>query len=189
MRWGEGPRAIQAQKKWPTAAEHLLLKVSLGDTSIFRFPEGEMASGYVARESTKHVIMTVGQDRSKRAIEESKHPVLGVGEFYLRAICSLAKSTSIKYGVWLTTTIMAFPGSMANLVSKSVLACKASWPGVKLAEGDINYPLPPSRPRERDNEGQGVGMPHRTRHRTRGRGLQHQGRLIRPRCAGRLAPC
>ncbi len=47
--WGEGPIAIQAQKIWPTAAEHLLLEVSLGDTSIFRFPEGEMASGYVAR--------------------------------------------------------------------------------------------------------------------------------------------
>jgi hypothetical protein len=81
--------------------------------------------------------VTIGQDGSRRAVEEGEHPSLGVGEFCLRAICSLAKSTSVKYGVWLTTTVMVFPGSVASLVNRSSLAHKASWPGVKLAEGDI----------------------------------------------------
>jgi hypothetical protein len=90
----------------------------------------------MAKDSTKQTIVTIGQDGSKRAVEEGEHPMLGVGEFCLRAICSLAKSTSVKYGVWLTTTVMAFPGSAASLVNRSALAHKASWPGVKLA-GDI----------------------------------------------------
>jgi hypothetical protein len=75
--------SIRAQKIWPSAAEHLLLEVSLGDRSIFRFPDREMASDYVARDYTKHEIITIGQEGSKRAVEEREHPALGIGEFRL----------------------------------------------------------------------------------------------------------
>ncbi len=135
--WGEGPVTIQAQKIWRTAADHLVLEIALSDMTVFRFPDGEMASGYVAGDTTKHVIKTTGQDGTTRAVEAAEHVALGVGDFCLRAICSLAKSSSVKYGVWLTTNILIFQGTVASLVDKSALAHKASWPGIRLAEGDV----------------------------------------------------
>lgn len=146
--WGEGPVTVQAQKIWPTAAEHLVLEVSIGDMSIFRFPEGEMASNYLSGDITKYVVKSMGQDGSTRPVEEAEYAILGIGDFSLRVNCVLAKSTSVKYGVWLTTTILVFPGTVASLVDKSALAHKASWPGIKLAEGDISLRLQAGRSRE-----------------------------------------
>lgn len=135
--WGEGPVTIQAQKIWPTAGENLVLEIAINDMSMFKFPEGEMASNYVAGNTTKHVIKTTSQDGATKAVEEAEHTILNVGDFCMRAVCSLAKSSSVKYGVWLTTNILVFPGTVASLVDKSPLAHKASWPGIKMAEGDI----------------------------------------------------
>ncbi len=63
--WGEGPVRIQAQKVWPTAAENLL-EVNLGDMSLFRFPDGEMASHYVPGDAIKNSIIIAGQDGTQR---------------------------------------------------------------------------------------------------------------------------
>ncbi len=101
--WGEGPVTIQAQKIWPTAGDNLVLEIAINDMSMFKFPEVEMASNYVAGNTTKHVMKTTSQDGS----------------------------------VWLTTNILVFPGTVASLVDKSPLALKASWPGIKMAEGGI----------------------------------------------------
>jgi hypothetical protein len=135
--WGEGPVRIQAQKVWPTAAENLLLEVNLGDMSLFRFPDGEMASHYVPGDATKNSIIIAGQDGTQRAMEEDERETPGIGEFCLRANCYMAKSTSAQEGVWLATTILIYPGTEDGMVDKCMLTHKASWPGIKLAEGDI----------------------------------------------------
>jgi hypothetical protein len=96
-----------------------------------------MASCYVEGNTTKHIIKVTNQDGSTKALEEAEHTMLGTGDFCLQAVCSLAKFSSVKYGVWLTTYILVFPGTVASLVDKSALAHKASWPGIKLAEGVI----------------------------------------------------
>jgi hypothetical protein len=135
--WGDGPIRIQAQKIWPAAADNLLLEVNLGDMALFRFPEGEMASHYIPGETAKNSIIISGQDGTQRAIEEDEREAAGIGNFCMRANCYMAKSTSTQEGVWLATTILIYPGTEDGMVDKSTLTHKASWPGIKLAEGDI----------------------------------------------------
>ncbi len=69
--WGEEPVTIQAQKIWPAAAEHLVLEIALSEMDKFKFPDGEMASGYVAGATTKHAIKVTGQDGLTRAVEDA----------------------------------------------------------------------------------------------------------------------
>jgi hypothetical protein len=77
-----------------------------------------MAGGYMAGDTTKHVITVTNQGRSTRVVEEAEHATLGMRDFCLEAICSLAKSSNVKYGVCLTTNILVFLCSVASL----------SWP-------------------------------------------------------------
>ncbi len=70
--WGDEPIRIQAQKIWLTAADNLLLEVNLGDMSLFRFPEGEMASHYILGSTAKNSIMIAGQDGTQRAYNGSQ---------------------------------------------------------------------------------------------------------------------
>jgi hypothetical protein len=96
--------------------------------------DGDMASNCRAEDNTKYAVKSMGQNGSTRQVEEAEYAFLGIVEFSLRMNCMLAKSTGVKYGLWLTTTILVFPGTVASLVDKSMLAHKASQPGIKLTK-------------------------------------------------------
>ena len=66
----------------------------------------------------------------------------GVGEFCLRLVCHIAR-TSVKTGVWIHFTVLAYPGSRDEIREVSELAQSASWLGLLFTEGDMPlFPIP-----------------------------------------------
>jgi hypothetical protein len=70
----------------------------------------------------------------------------------------MAKSTSTQEGVCLATTILVYLGTEDGMVDKSTLVHKASWPGIKLAEGDISLRLQAGKSKE-SMRGKALGCP------------------------------
>jgi hypothetical protein len=136
-RWGEVPLRCQASRIWPEADQHVVLEMALEDISIFRFAEGDMSSELVDGAAIMHRFITIGQDGTERELEEDEYQMMGVGNFCMKAVASIAKSSGAKFGVWVQVTMLILPGTQDALIAISTLATSASWPGIKWTDGEM----------------------------------------------------
>lgn len=145
--WGEEPIRLQANKLWPKAAQNVSLVIDLSNLAIFKFGDGEMASDLISGDRVMggFVETTGGKDG---IITSEREKELGVGQFCLRAVASLGKSSGPRFGVWLQVTILIFPGSDDTLLEVSPLAVQAAWPGIKAGEGEM--PMLPAAGKNRE---------------------------------------
>ena len=70
----------------------------------------------------------------------------GVGNFCLRLVCHPAKSSSTKNGVRIKYHVMIYPAGVGELRQMSRQVCDASWPGIKLGEGECAMLPTPTTP-------------------------------------------
>ena len=134
--WQDEPMHMQAKKLWTDAPENLSLEVTLNNLAAFRFADGDMWSGFVAGDSVRHKFVETTADGPKEPTDEEL-ATWGVGEFSLKAVCSLARTSSARWGIWLSTTVLIFPGSEDELIRTLPEAVDPAWPGLRLVDGEI----------------------------------------------------
>jgi hypothetical protein len=134
--WRAHPDHIQAQKVFAEAPADWILEINLPNMSVFQFPDGRMASKYLGGDAVEYRFYKV-EDSVKRFIDDDELGQHGISYFSVRAICSLAKTCNVKWGIWVTTTILIYPESEEGMLAVSPAASHAAWPGIKLAEGDV----------------------------------------------------
>ena len=133
---------IEAAKIWPDAEPGLVLTLQLPDGAMFTFGEGGICSDYLGSDQVEHCVTATG--RSARPIPPQEYNDAGIGAFCLRLVCHIEKAT-VKSGVVLNFNVLIFPGSPDAVGEFSELARNPSWPGLKLADGEMALaPYPPN---------------------------------------------
>jgi hypothetical protein len=133
---------IEAAKIWASADPGLLLTAQVPDASHFVFTSGGLASDYLDMGDVEHCVTTTG--RNPQLLLQSHYKDKGVGNFCVRLVCSIQKA-SARHGVTLGFTVLIYPGSSEELLNMSDLANSPSWPGLKMADGEMALlPLPTS---------------------------------------------
>lgn len=155
-KWQEEATRIQAKKLWPQLEDNVLLEVDLDNLTLFRFTDGEMWSNHLQGDSIQHRFVMTGDER--RVLTDEELAEHGVGEFTLRAVCGLAKGCSHRWGIWISTAIMIYPESEEAMLAISALAANPAWPGIRLAEGEVQV-LPAAGKNKAPLHGKAWGCP------------------------------
>jgi hypothetical protein len=116
---------VQAAKWWDCEKD-LVIEFAAMNGAIFRFNRGEMCSEYIGQEMIDYTIKRNGVPLSR---EESDQ----LGNFSLRLICHLDKSSNGRNGPHFKVTVLAFPNSPEEL-ENSAATSPANWPGIKIVE-------------------------------------------------------
>ncbi len=132
---------LEAKKLWQKADSSLVVTLQLRQADIFTFSDGTLCSDFVAASSITHCLHMVKEGRAPTPVMEADKEKLGAGEFTIRMVCSLSKKSSVKNGVVVNYTIMAYPGTKEEILQFSEHAQTAAWPGIKVKEGEL--PLMP----------------------------------------------
>jgi hypothetical protein len=127
----------EAAKIWSSADAGLQLSINIPAGGNFKFSEGGMCSDFMGMEEIEHCITTGG--RNGQVVMHADYDTRGVGNFCIRLVCHLQKAKS---KILLGYTILLYPGSTEEVLEVSELAKSASWPGLKLVEGEM--PLIPA---------------------------------------------
>ena len=131
---------VKTSNLWATAAADTQLSIRIPDGGAFSFDDGSLCSDYLPCDEVVHVFTRSEEGEAPTAIMTGDLQNFGVGDFCLRLVCHLVRA-SVKSGVTLHYTVLAFPGSREDVLEVSELAQSASWPGLLLVEGDM--PLGP----------------------------------------------
>ena len=99
--WQDEPLRMQAKKLWTDAPDNLSLEVTLNNLATFMFADGNMWSGFMAGDSVRHKFMETAVDGPREPADEELMN-WGIREFSLKAVCSLAKTSSARWGIWLS---------------------------------------------------------------------------------------
>ena len=126
---------VEADRIWARAATGMVVSIRIPDASAFTFGDGGLCSDYLEGELVESCITTSG--RASRVVLEDEYAEVGVGSFCLRLVCHIAKA-SVKSGVTLSCSVLAFPGSPEVIGELSELTRSPSWPGLRLTEGELN---------------------------------------------------
>ena len=134
---------IDAKKVWPEADEGVTLVVSAENLRSFKFTAGGMCSDYLDGSTAVHQFYS-GDSRPKVLLAgdllENE-----IGEFCLRVVCQLSKESTAERGLWLAYTLLIFPGTAAELAAKGQVTSYPNWPGIKIAEGEMQFLPRPSK--------------------------------------------
>ena len=132
---------VEARKLWQKADNNVILTLQCKQADTFTFSDGTLCSDFVGERNIMHCFHVVKEGRTPTPVMEADKERLGIGEFTVRMVCSLAKRSSAKNGVIISYTIMAYPGSKEGILEMSEHAQTAAWPGIKVKEGE--FPLMP----------------------------------------------
>ena len=133
----------EASKIWGTAEAGLLLTLQLPDAGAFTFSEGGLCSDYLDMENVEHCVTTTG--RGGQLVLQANYKDKGVGAFCLRLTCHIQRA-SARNGVSLGFSVLLFPGTSEEVCNISEWARSPSWPGLKVAEGEMPLLPNPSSP-------------------------------------------
>jgi len=128
---------IRGDSLWPEADPALGLSVKIPAGEAFTFSDGSLASDYLPAEKVQHQFQ-VEEDRNNwRELNEEEADEWGAGQFCLRMVASLSK-VGARGSIGLRFWILLFPGDPEAVLNVSELAQHASWPGIVIAEGEMN---------------------------------------------------
>ena len=133
------PVPVKAATLWEGAPEDITLHVSVPDCTNFQFLGGELCSDYLPQAAVKFVITRDGQPVLPTEWEQ-----LHIGEFSLRLIAHLAKTSNGRGGPHFRMSVLMFPYSVEQLTDLSDATQSVSWPGISILEGKSElFPRPP----------------------------------------------
>jgi hypothetical protein len=133
---------IEARKLWQKADSNVVVTMQFKQAEIFTFSDGTLCSDFVAGGNITHCLHVVKEGRAPAPVLEGEREKLGVGDFTVRMVCTIAKKSSARNGIVISYTIMAYPGTKEDLLQTSEHAQTAAWPGIKVKEGD--FPMLPT---------------------------------------------
>jgi hypothetical protein len=127
---------IEAKKLWQGVDTGVAITLQLREAEMFNFTEGGMWSDYVEAGNIVHSA-TITKDGVTTPIMDARRSTYGIGQFSVRMVCIIAKSSSVKKGVMLAYTILMYPAGKDEMLEISEHANSAAWPGIKIAEGEF----------------------------------------------------
>jgi hypothetical protein len=133
---------VEAASLWPDADDNVTLVIKTPRADIFRFSEGGLWSDLVDGTELEAAHVSHEEDGQTRTIAAADLDSAGIGSFCIRMVCQLSKQSSQTKGLLAKYTLLAFPKSKQEALQEGPHAKLGSFPGLKLAEGDL--PLGPA---------------------------------------------
>jgi len=125
---------IEAAKIWRDAEAGPIVTIKIPGGGDFAFGDGGLCSDYLDGDKVDFCVMTAG--RGSQPILRDEFADKGIGNFCLRLVCHIARATR-KSGVTLAYTVLIFPGTAEEVLEVTDLAKSPSWPGMRVADGEM----------------------------------------------------
>ena len=122
---------------WKGAQRDVYLRFKVPEGERFNFSDGGLCSDYLSMEEIECACEVTEDDGSPTQIEAGDWSEWGAGQFCLRLVASLQKATH-RSGVVLKYWVLLYPGSQEEIMEVSELAQNASWPGIRVTEGEMS---------------------------------------------------
>ena len=136
--------AFQAAKVWAGAAENITMHLQPPPAAAIRFPQGRLHSEILASRDTKFAFFKAGAlGAAPTSVPEAEWEENGLGDFSVRLVCHISKSTKNATGVLIRITLLLFPVGAETLVAMTDLTAEAYWPGSKILECECPLYPPP----------------------------------------------
>ena len=129
---------VQAAKIWEKAEEDVTLEVEMPPGEMFTFEGGHLYSEYLDQERVKYRILKDGKILSENEKKEN-----GVGDFCLRAVTHLTKTSNGASGPNMKITVLIHHLGTEGIMNLTEATQSPSWPGIKLLEGQCQL-FPPA---------------------------------------------
>lgn len=143
----EGERKFNCTDIWPAAHINTTINITVATSNDFAFSAGGLHSDFLPSSQVTFTCHELRSGQQAIHILPANYGKWKIGDFCLRMVCHLSRSSSSKRGVVLRHTILLYPGSRDELTA-SDREQGPSWPGIKVASGE--FPLgPPPRHRWR----------------------------------------
>ena len=123
------PISVKAGLLWEKTAKELLLSLKMPTGTAFKFAGGDLSSDLIPQENVQFSAAKDG-----RVILPMDWPEHGIGNFCLRAVAHLDKSSNSRSGPAFKVTVLAFPLSVDEMDDLSAATQTAAWPGIRIAE-------------------------------------------------------
>ena len=133
------PVVIQAAKLWEKADSDIVLSVEVPAGNAFVFEGGRLTSDYVDHETVKYKF-----SKGERVLAEAERSTYGVGNFCLRILAHLGKTSNGASGPNIKYTMLVHPQSAEETRELSESTQSPSWPGIKALEGTCQL-FPPAK--------------------------------------------
>ena len=137
---------ISAGKLWAEADMNVTITIRLPAMDSFIFTDGGLTSDFLPGEEVVYYLHENREGAAPRPILSNDLAKWGIGKFCLRLVCHLAKSSSVKNGIRVKYNVMAYPASIGALRLMSEHVSNASWPGIKLGDGELQLLPTPTTP-------------------------------------------
>ena len=137
---------INAGKVWVDGDMNVTITIRLPAMDSFNFSDGGLTSDFLPGEEVVHYLHENREGGAARPILSNDLARWGVGKFCLRLVCHLAKHSSLRNGAVLKYHVMIYPASSGALRLMSEHVSHASWPGIKLGDGELQLLPTPTTP-------------------------------------------
>ena len=136
---------IEATKLWQDANMGVVLTVRMPELDSFIFSDG-LTSDLLPDSEVVHFFHEAKEDGAAAPILSSELGAWGLGRFCIRLVCHTSKNSSEERGMFVKYYVMIYPGGRPQLEQMSPHVISASWPGLKLGEGEMPLMPKPTRP-------------------------------------------
>jgi len=132
-----GKIEMEARKVWPKAASNVTIVIKIEDFNIFKFPHGTLCSDFLPGDEVPHSLTLREANQNPTAILDEEKADYGIGDFCLRLVSTIRKSSAAKGPVNLKYTVLLFPLSKGETLGLSFNTESAAWPGLLVTEGTM----------------------------------------------------
>ena len=134
---------VNAGKLWVDADMGVTVTIRLPSMDSFVFTDGGMTSDFLPGDEVVHYLHECREGAAPKPILTNNLREYGVGSFCLRLVCHPSKTSNTRNGIRIKYHVMIYPAGVGELRQMSRLVCNASWPGIKLGEGEcVMLPTP-----------------------------------------------
>ena len=137
---------VEVTKLWQDANIGVTLTVRMPELDSFVFSDGGLTSDLLPDQEVVHFYHETRDGGASAPILSTQLGEWGIGKFCLRLVCHASKNSSEGRGIMVKYYVMLFPGGRAQLEQMSAHVTNASWPGLKLGEGEMPMLPKPTRP-------------------------------------------
>ncbi len=137
----DGEHRFNCSDIWPEAHVNTTLTINVATCNNFTFNAGGLHSNFLASSDVTFTCHELRSGAAPAHILPANFSKFNIGDFCIRMICHLSRSSSGKRGVILRYTIALYPGKGADL-TRVVNEQGPSWPGIKITTG--KFPLGPT---------------------------------------------
>jgi hypothetical protein len=128
---------MEAKKIWPRAATNVTIIIKIDDMAMFQFPHGTLCSDFLPGDDVPHSFTLREVNQNPTAILDEEKAEYEIGDFCLRLVSTIKKSSAAKGPVTMKYAVLLFPLSKGETLGLSFNTESAAWPGLLVTEGTM----------------------------------------------------